>query len=211
MGLKEDAIEPAGCGIRTLARALFGADQERAPPIRGENRSGPTGRASDIEAAAAAWFERREWSHWDANAEQELEAWLEGSTAHRVAYVRLVAVWERAERLKALGAGIPTGQVPARDSFGFTRQAQSTAALDDRTPPTSVGPEEAMPSLVRGTRRRRYGLLIAALVTLPLLGVYWYEAMGRWQSYWHPSGYGLHPLPWQMARESPSTRILGCG
>ena len=148
----------------------------------------PTGRASDIEAAAAAWFERREWSHWDANAEQELEAWLAASTAHRVAYVRLVAAWERAERLKALGAGIPTGQVPARDSFGFTRQAQSTAALDDRTPPTSVGPEEAMPSLVRGTRRRRYGLLIAALVMLPLLGVYWYEAMGRWQSYGTPVG-----------------------
>src|SRR5579863_2095988 len=85
----------------------------------------PNGKAQDIEAAAAAWFERREWSDWDAAAQERLEAWLSESTAHRIAFVRLEAAWEQAERLKALGAGIPPGQVPARATFGLAPEIPS--------------------------------------------------------------------------------------
>ena len=58
--------------------------------------------AKSIEEKAADWIERHaadEWSDEDAVA---LEAWLEHSPAHRVAYLRLKAAWARADRLVVL-------------------------------------------------------------------------------------------------------------
>lgn len=147
-----------------------------------------TAKASDIEAVAAAWLERREWANLDASAEHELEAWLSASTAHRVAYIRLVAAWERAERLKALGAGIPAGEVPPRESFGFTRPRVSTGASHDEAPTTpSERLGEAMPGSAR-TRWQRYGWGAAASVAVVLVGALWYEIVGKWQSYGTPVG-----------------------
>ena len=60
---------------------------------------------TDIEALAADWLARRDgpaWSHADQNA---LDAWLDTDTLHRVAFLRLQAVWDESGRLQALGAG----------------------------------------------------------------------------------------------------------
>ena len=58
---------------------------------------------SRIEAAAAEWIARRdnddEWTH---QQQCDLDAWLDESAAHRVAYLRLNAAWQRADRLRAL-------------------------------------------------------------------------------------------------------------
>jgi transmembrane sensor len=136
----------------------------------------PNGKAKDIEAAAAAWFERREWSDWDAAADRELQAWLSESTAHRIAFLRLEAAWERAERLKAVGAGVPLGHVPARASFGF--------------PPEGSGiPQEALqPGDRSGTRERRWPGRLKWAIGLPSLAaaltlVVWYQSAARWQRY----------------------------
>ncbi len=70
-----------------------------------------------IENLAAAWLARRDGDAWDGPAQQALAAWLDESTAHRVAFLRLEAAWENTGRLKALGAGIPAGVIPARGQW----------------------------------------------------------------------------------------------
>lgn len=70
-----------------------------------------------IEHLAATWLARRDGDGWDGAACAALEAWLAESTAHRVAFLRLEATWENSGRLKALGAGIPAGVIPARGQW----------------------------------------------------------------------------------------------
>jgi transmembrane sensor len=70
-----------------------------------------------VEASAAAWLAKREGGHWSAADQVVLERWLEESTGNRIAFIRLQAAWERSERLSALGAGVATGNIPARDSW----------------------------------------------------------------------------------------------
>ncbi|MGB5938979.1 MAG: FecR domain-containing protein [Rhodanobacter sp.] len=65
----------------------------------------------DIERTAAAWLVRRE-DDWSDAEQAEFQAWLDASTAHRVAWIRLNTGWQRAARLKALGAGLPPERVP---------------------------------------------------------------------------------------------------
>ncbi len=67
-----------------------------------------------IEEQAAAWLIRRDSAQWTEADAAQLAAWLEASTANRVAFLRLEVGWERSERLAALGAGKPPGAVPAR-------------------------------------------------------------------------------------------------
>lgn len=136
----------------------------------------PNGKAEDIEAAAAAWFERREWSDWDAAAEAELEAWLSVSTAHRVAFVRLQAAWERAERLKALGAGIPPGRVPERASFGFPPEISATNQNAEE-PITSRASHDK-----RWSRRLKWAIGSSSLAAVLIIAA-WFQSVTRWQTY----------------------------
>lgn len=67
-----------------------------------------------IEQAAADWIALRSDAGraWTLGDQAALDAWLAQSTAHQVAFIRLQAVWQRGDRLKALGAGMPRGEVP---------------------------------------------------------------------------------------------------
>ncbi|HJU07244.1 MAG TPA: FecR domain-containing protein [Rhodanobacteraceae bacterium] len=67
-----------------------------------------------IERTAATWLARRDAEGWCTRDQAQLEAWLREDDAHRVAWLRLASAWEQADRLKALGAGVPAGQVPPR-------------------------------------------------------------------------------------------------
>jgi transmembrane sensor len=133
-------------------------------------------RAEDIEAAAAAWFEKREWSHWDSAAEAELQAWLAQSTAHHIAFIRLEAAWERAERLKALGAGVPPGQVPERGAFGL----QVNAATAPHAQTTPITGETARYGAWASRLKWAVG---AASFAAALSAFVWYQALPSWQSY----------------------------
>ena len=82
-----------------------------------------------IEAAAADWFAKREAGRWHAEDQAHLEAWLDASTANRIAYIRLQTAWERSGRLKALGAGVPSGTIPPRDSWGFAASPKGSAPV----------------------------------------------------------------------------------
>jgi transmembrane sensor len=141
----------------------------------------PNARAEDIEAAAAAWFEKREWSDWDAAAEVALEAWLSESTAHRIAFVRLEAAWERAERLKALGPGVPSGHVPMRTSFGI---ASETSAI----PQSGVAPAARQEVREIAWSGRLKWTIGAASLAVVLMLVSWYQSVARWQIYGTPMG-----------------------
>ena len=65
-----------------------------------------------IEEIAAAWLARRDGDGWSAADQAALTDWLDASTAHRVAYIRLEAAWQRARRFKALTGGVSPGDVP---------------------------------------------------------------------------------------------------
>lgn len=70
-----------------------------------------------IEEQAAAWLIRRDSADWTEAEAAQLTAWLDESTANRVAFLRLEVGWEQSERLTALGAGKPRGVVPARGDW----------------------------------------------------------------------------------------------
>jgi transmembrane sensor len=73
----------------------------------------------EIEEQAASWLAREDKGLGDADRAQ-LQAWLDGDMARRVAYLRLKAVWRRADRLAALKTPV-------------LGQARATAIPRDRT------------------------------------------------------------------------------
>ncbi|GGD49245.1 FecR family protein [Pseudoxanthomonas indica] len=95
-----------------------------------------------IEQTAAEWLARREGDHWDRVQQVRLDAWLEQSIAHRVAFLRLEAAWQESGRLAALGAGQAMGTAPVRgqwaasplDRRAAARTAQEPEAAQTRPP-----------------------------------------------------------------------------
>lgn len=63
--------------------------------------------AEDIEARAAQWLAQRDGDTWSAAQQRELDAWIGAATAHRIAYLRLSSVWQRADRLAEVAAPAP--------------------------------------------------------------------------------------------------------
>ncbi|HEX2082021.1 MAG TPA: FecR domain-containing protein [Xanthomonadaceae bacterium] len=131
-----------------------------------------------IERAAAAWLARRDAGGWTALDQAALDAWLAAATAHRVAWVRLETAWREAGRLKALGAGLPAGTVPARGRWGQagsrTAEQREPSAPDQAGMDAVPAPQALNPAnLVFAPRPRvaksRAPALVAAAV-LVLLG-----------------------------------------
>lgn len=82
---------------------------------------------AEIERAAAAWLARRE-AGWSDAEQAAFAAWRAASTAHRVAWIRIEAGWQRAARLNALGAGLPPGEVPAPGAWPELPGAEAATA-----------------------------------------------------------------------------------
>lgn len=96
--------------------------------------------SESIEAIAAEWFARRRGDQWTSVDQAALDQWLGAATAHRIAFIRLEAAWRSASRLQVLGAGMPAGVIPERDSWGYSllrrkRVAPKDAAQDEVSPP----------------------------------------------------------------------------
>jgi transmembrane sensor len=79
-----------------------------------------TEHTQEIEYAASEWLIRRDGGTWTLADEARFQAWLDASTLHRVAYLRLELAWEDAARLKALGAGITGDQPPLPGQWNLT-------------------------------------------------------------------------------------------
>ena len=89
-----------------------------------------SGSAKDINARAADWLQRREFWNWSDEDQASLDAWLEESWAHRVAYHRLETAWSRTSRLAAL-RGFRAGEEEgaARGAGRFFLRTAAAAAL----------------------------------------------------------------------------------
>jgi transmembrane sensor len=91
-------------------------------------------------------------------------AWQQESTLHRVAVIRLQAVWQRADRLQALGAGVPRGNIPAPGQWA-TRQAPELRSRD------SISRAVGIKAWVRG-RHKAIGASLVAAVAALVIGVF---------------------------------------
>jgi transmembrane sensor len=65
-----------------------------------------------IEETAAEWVHRVDAADWSGEDQARLEVWLAQNTAHRVAWLRLESVWQRADRLSATRAAAPPHIAP---------------------------------------------------------------------------------------------------
>jgi transmembrane sensor len=88
--------------------------------------------SAGIEECAAGWIARQDGAGWSAQYQQEFEAWLTASTAHRIAYLRLASAWKRADVLAqpdaAAAAAPPEGVVvPARPEVAAPPAAPAPA------------------------------------------------------------------------------------
>ncbi len=79
----------------------------------------------DIEKQAAQWLAREDRG-LDPEGGAALETWLNGNSAHRVAYLQLKAVWQRADRLAALRS--PETRIRPRTSWQMAKPAWRIAA-----------------------------------------------------------------------------------
>lgn len=130
----------------------------------------------EIEQAAAVWLARRDRSDWSEADEAQFTRWLQASTAHRVAFVRLETMWSTANRLKALGAGVRHGVVPApgewhRSAF-LHKRSDDTRSSDGLEESFEDPPMAAAQRSWRSLPRVR-GLAAAVLVATTL-SVGWY-------------------------------------
>jgi transmembrane sensor len=109
-----------------------------------------------IEARAAQWLLRRDAQEWTTAEQEQLDAWLEESTAHQVSFLRLEVALQQADRLKALRAGVPAGSVPPPGSWSI-----SAVPSEPIRPPSA---QSATPE------RRKLRLSVAAVLAFLLIG-----------------------------------------
>jgi transmembrane sensor len=156
------------------------------------------GTHKQIEDRAAAWLAKRDAGGWSADDEAQLRQWIDASVAHRVAFLRLETVWNRAGRLKALGAGLPAGTSPSRgkwrESPFFASRLPARSPQDPEWTPALAHAASA-PGRIRPLFRSR--ILLAAAASLLLLmsgGAVLLENSFGGQQYSTPVG-GLASVP----------------
>lgn len=134
-----------------------------------------------IDAAAGDWLARRDSGNWTDEDQARFDRWLNESTLHRVAYLRIEQVWERSARLQTLGAGRVPGEIPP-----VGRWARAPFAGDDMAETASGWP-------LWLHRLPRARVLAAAAVILVVLGI----GFGLWppQSSYRTAVGGLASVP----------------
>lgn len=120
--------------------------------------------STEIEAAAAAWFAKREAEGWTSDHQRELDAWLEHSTAHRIAFLRVCEAWKRFGELGALSREGAPGAMPDRGAWAWSSSPQEIESLASDVRRT--GPADP-----RAWSRRVWRPAAAALVLLVLAAV----------------------------------------
>lgn len=149
-----------------------------------------------MEDQAAAFLARRDGDDWTEANQVELEQWLAGSIARRVAFLRLEAAWDEARRLKALSAGLPSGVVPPagewRHSPFFDPESAASPRIEAVAPAVSTHSSSAKGNVRDATRVRP--LAFAATVLLALgVGAY-FISTPRGDRYSTPIG-GIASVP----------------
>jgi len=124
--------------------------------------------STQIEERAAEWLARRDGDEWTDPDEGAFTRWLQESTAHRVAFLRLDAAWHHANRLKALGAGLKPGVIPPPGDWRHSPFFSQPLAA-------AQGSQQDFPAVQKRKEfRHPYRALAASVLIAVTLGVGWY-------------------------------------
>src|SRR6267154_32333 len=107
------STSPRACVCSPIGFTVPAPRKSPKPPWQIPSSTWTMASSVQIEEVAAAWLAKRDSGQWRDADQAALTLWLHASTAHRVAFVRLEAAWQAAQRLRALGAGTLPGEVPA--------------------------------------------------------------------------------------------------
>lgn len=133
---------------------------------------------------AATWLARRDGDQWTPDDQSALQTWLEEDALHRVAFLRLDAVWGHAARLKILHMDTTPDMVPPRGAW-------ASSPFFEQCPSDTAGTSTS--SLARRSRwpsRRHWlvgGMAAALIVTTVFIGAWFWSAgsmvhHGQWQT-----------------------------
>jgi transmembrane sensor len=136
--------------------------------------------AEKIESSAADWLARHDNGAWSDADQQQLDAWIAASIAHRIAWLRLSSVWQRSDRLGALRA--PAAPAPTANSTAQTTQVAQVVQMPEAAPSPK---QEPPPRLSRLSRLSRFSTQrIAASLLLAAASCAWlgWQYTQDWQS-----------------------------
>lgn len=137
----------------------------------------------EINEAAATWFAKCDSGTWTEEDQKQFESWIDADLSHRIAYIRMKAVWKKAHRLKALGAGIAEGSVPAVGEWNYT------PASNDRSVAQKLySPKDRRKSLIAGA------MLAAAILLMAIGAIIWPDMLRSLPEYHTPVG-GVATVP----------------
>jgi transmembrane sensor len=118
-----------------------------------------------IEDLAAEFLARRDGGNWTAEDQACFMRWMEASTAHRVAVLRLEVGWKEARRLQVLIAGTSAEAVPPK---GAWRQSLYFSQYDRSIPNSESAPTQVASVVWHGRRPKLLGLAAAFLLVVLL-------------------------------------------
>jgi transmembrane sensor len=137
--------------------------------------------STEIELAASAWFAMQQAEGWTSERQFEFDAWLEQSTAHRIAFLRVSEAWKRFSELDAPTMNRTPGAIPERGGWVWRSLPQDAERSLSRE---SVGVHQKAPRRTVAFASRalspRMWRSAAAAVTLAVLAAIgltsWYVA-----------------------------------
>ena len=88
-----------------------------------------TSAAHDVRARAAEWLERRVGDDWSDKDQADLDTWLAESATNKVAYMRVSAAWNKADRIIVLKAPAFRSAAVAPRKGIFLTSFRAAAAL----------------------------------------------------------------------------------
>jgi len=133
--------------------------------------------STEIEAAAAAWFAKREAEGWTPEHQSELDTWLGQSTAHRIAFLRVCEAWKRFGELDALTFDRTRGAIPDRGTWVWRSLPQDTErlsvgeSLDEHKSPAREGRRTVTVAAPRAFSPRVWIPAVAAMAVAVLAAV----------------------------------------
>jgi transmembrane sensor len=136
--------------------------------------------STEIESAAAAWFAKSEAEGWTAEHQGELDVWLEQSTAHRIAFLRVCETWRRLGELDALAISGAPGAIPDRGAWAWQTRPPETRTSPFEKKLDEHGPRRGRSAAAIAAPRtftRRAWVPAAAMAVLATVGLTsWYVA-----------------------------------
>lgn len=124
--------------------------------------------ASQTEAEAAAWLAKRDAGNWHQSDQAALDDWTSACTANRVAFLRLHAVWDKADRLRAIAGSIaiaPDPETKPYSEFGRAHRRRWYAPL---TAVAAAVAAVATPLLLIDEQAEVYSTPVGGFQRLPL-------------------------------------------